>query len=645
MTNDYKDKLLKYLTGNITNEPNSNTPFYEAKSYYENNDLVGVTEIIDTLYCKNAKGELTGNMLIYGNTTEDHTTWNGVIILVDRDFKVLKKFTEYNTGTKFSVFERLNIDEKGQVFGIDYSSNKHRLILLNNISEKGNLPDYQCILRQSYFLQGNIQNVYIDIGWGSIDSRLACVEKSKQSALYFISGMDNDDYLYGASFRINVGDVNEWTEYSRADLYQGIFLSSYVYFDEDDNISCNLYFSRIDINNKHFISKIYNQGTDLNNNITLIDELENYVSNIWNVRAIPVKENKVYIGVGGNNPNGADYDITLKVLLYDNGTISFPYERVEIYTSDYPADCRFTMLNNEVFMVAFLANDYVNDEKVGSVYVNLLSNDNVNYEQEVSTTYKAYYTALTDGNMFFGVSNQFNLYNILVSYYGVIPDDVSDMITYSTKIVYRNGYNGEEKESENSLLPTQVLLFHNLNELIFARNLYNNKVYNNRSISVLNVPNTFLNGIEIGIEKLVSDTNTILVSDTESITKNVYEDLYINFNNQITMQNRNETNYVDNLEGAIRLNQSSCRVLDYSDSKASKVRVNYDDNTNYVTMASNSINNGVCTYQIVVYVPSSKNIQSIEIISNDENTVYQRITNLNLTKGKYYVITQDVYIE
>ena len=174
--------------------------------------------------------------------------------------------------------------------------------------------------------------------------------------------------------------------------------------------------------------------------------------------------------------------------------------------------------------------------------------------------------------------------------------------------------------------------------------LYNYKVYNNRSMSVLNVPNTFLNNIDITNQQLLSSTNCTLVSSMETINKNIYEDLYINFNNQITMQNQNEDNYVDNLEGAIRLNKSSNSDLDYDNAKANKIRVNYDDNTNYVTTAPNSITNNVCTYTIGVHVPSDKNIQSIEIISNDENTTYQTITNLNLENNKYYVITQDVHV-
>lgn len=648
MTNDYKDKLLKYLTGNITNETNSNIPYYETKTSYENNDLIALgftySYTIDTLYCRNANGELTGNMLVYGNGINSSNNWNGFILLVDSDFKVLKTFTEYDSGTNFDIFEVLNIDEKGQVYGIDYSSNKHRLIMLNNISEKGNLPDYQCILRQSYFLQGDIQNTFIDVGAQNITSDMLCIEKSKQSALYFIAGMDGgQDILYATSFRINVGAQNEWTQFDFGVLYQGLYLDSYVYFDVDDNINCNFFFEETNIgNNTHKITRNYNVGTSISGYETLIENLEGYITNIFNIKGLALNQNKIYVGIGGNEDLGGTYKEKLKVLLYDSGNISVIYEKEEETLYNYGTSMRFTSTNNQVFIEYLMVNDVINDEIVGDIYVNLLNEDNIDYEMKIDDC-KAYYNGIIN-EAYFGVSNKFNLYNILVSFYPAIQDEVSDFTTFSTKIVCRNGYNGEEKEDTNSLLPTQGLLFDENNSLIFARDLYNNKTYNNRSISVLNVPNTFLNEVSIEKENLLGATNTTLVENSEEITKNIYEDLYINFNNQITMSNQNTSNYIDNLTGAIRLNQSSGKVLDYDNAKATKIRVTYDDDTSYITSASNTITNNICTYSIGIAVPNDRNIQSIEIISNDENTTYQTITNLNLENNKYYIITQDVYV-
>lgn len=642
MTNDYKEKLLNYLTGNIQEGTESSTPYYLEQSKRANNNAIVTgfykTEIIDTLYCRDGNGNYNGKVLVYGNgnTSNNQSVWNGFIQLYDNNFNLIKMFKEYSSGTKFSVFEKLNIDEIGQIYGIDYSSNKHRFIMLNNISEKGNLLDYQCVLRQSYFLQDDISNTFINIDSFGVTSYMLCVEKSKQSALYFMGGLDGGmDFLYGESFRINVGAENEWIEYTDGVVYHGTFIDSYVYFDQDDNISCNFYFKEQDANDKYVITRTSNTGTSLNQWVTLVEDLEQYVANILTVTGIIINENKFYFSVSG-------YDSSktyVKEFLYNNGNITNVYNKeVNAVLQNGATKAYFAMLNNQYFTVITIGSQVSGLNLIGDVYVNLLTDESVDYEAHIEDS--VYLTSL----QMIAVSNVYNIYSILYSAY---PSNVvdPDFITYTIKYIHRNGYNGEEYEGNSSLLPQQGILFDSQDNLIFARDLYNFKVYNNRSISTLNVPNTYLNNVSIAKENLIGDTNVTLIENTESIDKNIYEDLYINFNNQIKMQNRNNTNYVDNESGAIRVNQSSSKLLDYSNAKASKIRVNYDDDTTYITSAYNTITDDVCTYQIGIKVPNDTNIKSIEIISNDENTTYQTITGLNLENNKYYIISQDVHIE
>ena len=52
----------------------------------------------------------------------------------------------------------------------------------------------------------------------------------------------------------------------------------------------------------------------------------------------------------------------------------------------------------------------------------------------------------------------------------------------------------------------------------------------------------------------------------------------------------------------------------------------------------------VYQFSFNVYVPGTKNITSIELISVDEGTTYQTITGLNLENSKSYKITQNVEI-
>ena len=46
----------------------------------------------------------------------------------------------------------------------------------------------------------------------------------------------------------------------------------------------------------------------------------------------------------------------------------------------------------------------------------------------------------------------------------------------------------------------------------------------------------------------------------------------------------------------------------------------------------------------MIYAPTEKNIASLEIISYDENTSYVEIYG-TFTPGKYYTITQEVWVE
>lgn len=207
----------------------------------------------------------------------------------------------------------------------------------------------------------------------------------------------------------------------------------------------------------------------------------------------------------------------------------------------------------------------------------------------------------------FGVYNLYNEY--LINY---INRDSSDspfyLVTY--KMVYnQNNYNGLEYKDKKMLLPRQGLLFNSDNNLIFARNLYNLKVYNNQIMATLNVPYNLLNDTTIAEQSLYGETNYELVETTQALSKNVYEDLYINFINAMKMTNENTDMVTNNMPGAVRLNQSVSKVLDYENAKASKIRVTYDDDTSYITSASNTINNGVCTYSIGVHVPSDTNIK------------------------------------
>ena len=134
----------------------------------------------------------------------------------------------------------------------------------------------------------------------------------------------------------------------------------------------------------------------------------------------------------------------------------------------------------------------------------------------------------------------------------------------------------------------------------------------------------------------------------EKITKNIYEKVNINFINNIQIKNaNNENDIILNINGASRLNESVLKTIDYDNTKATKIRLIYNDETDKVFGLGDNqieiIGEKLILYNFVVYNPSNKNIKTIEFISNDEKTIYQRI-NPNLESNKYYNINQSVEI-
>lgn len=130
MTNDYKEILLKYLTGNLANESQSSTLNYENLSTndYDTSQIGTGISIVGYLQCTDSNGTPNGKTLVYGYNT---TTYVGFIAVFEGT-KLLFYTDEYNSGTKLSQFKTLQIDEEGRVYGVDYvtSVNKYRFILL-----------------------------------------------------------------------------------------------------------------------------------------------------------------------------------------------------------------------------------------------------------------------------------------------------------------------------------------------------------------------------------------------------------------------------------------------------------------------------------------------------------------------------------
>ena len=141
--------------------------------------------------------------------------------------------------------------------------------------------------------------------------------------------------------------------------------------------------------------------------------------------------------------------------------------------------------------------------------------------------------------------------------------------------------------------------------------------------------------------------SVLLISSIElkfnlEISKNIYELLYINFINSIIIQDKNNNTPVNNIIASSVLNKSISDTLDYDNVKLTKYRLNFMDDTNVVNKLSiSNVNEKKYLINFLIYF--TKDINSIELISEDEQTTYLTIDGSSLEKEKYYIIKQ--YVE
>lgn len=649
MTNDFKESLLKHLTGNVVPGTKQTTPYYEEFEYKRVSDG---SFIAGTYYikCKDGNGNYNGKLLYYASPVyqQSHGT---KLTLVDENLNILHEYTSFNTGTVFNKIIGLGVAEDGTFYGIDYSlDGKYRIILLNNLSEKSKVVggyDYKCILRNSYFIQGYTEDDDISPNWG------ATIQKSQNSATYYFSFTDSvNQTIMPSTFVINVGSTNTWTRLQDVVKGQGTLLDTFITFDTNDSPTAEYYTSE----------EVYDSGDIVDWKITKAkaegDGAPEYTTTLEGTKALfnsgatysdysmdlkVISDNFFYLSLYGRIPSSSNYKQRVKVLSFTNGVQNelYKHDGLIVITSPYVAIPYFnSVLDNGTlyFYYGFLSSDDINSRK--NLYVNVVSPEikesGISFYKDTGRTIPSSPKIVLSSNYY--------LKKLLIKY-----NDGSYTETDITSIMYDPYiYNGGKYNDIYDTKPNIGILKDSNNKLMFARKLYNNKVYQNRTISTLNVPYNALNDTPITTNGLLGETNMTLYEGNLGIEKNIYEDLYINLFHTIQMENRNTSTYIPNMGGATKINMClSNKDTTYEDSKATRFRINYDDGTYLDKTTSAIITNNIATYKLTIYVPEDKNISSIDILSNDGNTVYQEIKEglESLENDKFYNIYQDVYVE
>ena len=150
-----------------------------------------------------------------------------------------------------------------------------------------------------------------------------------------------------------------------------------------------------------------------------------------------------------------------------------------------------------------------------------------------------------------------------------------------------------------------------------------------------------LNNINIKNKNLYSLTNTLLNTNSNIITKNVYETLFLNFVDIINVID-DDTGNVFLSTGAnitTNINSSNTDNTTMNNKKINKLKVNYEDGTNKLGgLSVNKISDTWYQIRSTIYV--DKEISSLELISYDETQTYITIDVSDLEVGNYYTLDQ-----
>lgn len=632
MTEDYKEKLLKWVSGNYDIETGSDEPQFTTPISRTNNfNTLFSAQFPDgyflasTLQGYNANNNGVGYTIITGSYVAEIENGDfilkGFLSILDNDFDIVQTMTTYSNGEELGIFEAINVGDDGNFFAIekDQDGKNKKLVLLNNIIAK--LPsetEYKIVLRKRYTVP-NTTKLY--------SSLISGIIKAPGMSKYCVYG----DYLETPNHKplvtevvVNVGSENTWTDYKYSGAVEFYATDCLPNWDSSGNLS----FKMVGIENVGGTVRSYAFCMYLANGSTTMTR----------------KQIGTALGVGNT--------MDIKILTADDIYGSFGnYGVVRIYKANINNYTLNNFYSKTIPVVQYRFNSGIKIIKNGTeLFYSITANvdttpakDKYYFGKVVGTNAYEYdlgeFTA--DLTTLFSVQKQFNMYD----YYMQIGDVVYDM-----KQVYNPlNYNGIAYQALDSMVANSVNVYNPSGVVIFTRNLYNRIINNNTTIATVEIPNDYLNDITIKLKELMSKTNNIMVSDEMEVTKNIYEELFVNFVNSILVKDSNNPNNITiNNIASSRINKSISDplVLDYDDSKIGKYRINYtngesaiytiDTNLTYTDLST--------TYKITVYVPLEYGIKNIQILSNDEATIYQIIDCSNLEKNKYYTIKQKMEV-
>jgi len=663
MTEDYKEQLLNYVTGNLeTTSPTTDEIFKEVVELNRNNWKNYIPTAWDDMHVEGIIKSKTGDMnVIYGGYYKGSLLEaTGFIILADNELNPIKYIDEFSSGTKLNYIQCLKQDDDGSFYFIDdtafpfndnigpgYLTNgQRRFVMTNNFTIKVG-EEYQVNLRTSYNFSKSYSGTDIDSQMNNI--YVENMEKDPNSSNYVFAGKRYNtttgkvgfNLIHIVQLTINVGQANDWKHWTFTNercYYGGSFIS----FNSSGSPFFRVLGSYDQGRGIYQLTKNYNTDSTSDSviytSVTYPDDV--IPSRYYDNQCIFLSQNEVYFVVSN------------QLETWSGGIES---KHISLYKYDFSTSTLTQIYNRDLGTNPSASDPYLYKDSIylaknqGYLYIQYCKD----YVWEDSSYTADYYVQRYEGvwnpilvkedakcvlrQRGFYVENNYNLVKIFC-----IPINFRSPTWYFpiVKEIYNpNQYNGEPYIDTNLLNPLYSNLYSN-GSVVFSRNLYNISKQNNMTMSSVEIPNNYLNDLTITQNDLISETNLQMNSNLQSWTKNIYEVVDLNFLNTITVIDEDTSE--EYLQGAIRVNNSITDINDYDDAKCTKYRINYTDNTTKVEgITWAEIDSTHKETSISLYV--DKPMISIDFISEDEETIYCTKM-LEVEVDKYYTLTQKIKV-
>lgn len=617
MTIDYNETLLDYISGDLTVE-SQNVNEFRGNEQITNNIIQELRTAIGKQNIdygmRILSSEKTSNYIMYGTyideiIDENNYTERSFIAIMDQAGNLLHTYTTYSSGTKFGIFQTLDYDENGNIYGIEYFNSNYRVILLNNVAIETSLG-FVCKLRNSYYISDTtfLPPTRLYIGTSFIK------KDPNNDSTYYIMGQKASGGSYViclCKFTINVGSTNDWEYISGPTIASSgqVFAYDYILQTVGTTTVAHIYY--YGTNTQSTLNHAYYNGTTLTAQTDI-----NITTRIYDFRVLD--DDTIYVSSSVNN--GGDYTMYLyqvdgnSLTLISSNTVNLQIPSYYLNLINGKLFGRISgLFTNDLSKIVFICNVYDGNSYIESPAYEIGAETIVSSSCAIQQTYSLYK---------FIMQGQTTLYRPYI-------------------VIYDNQYSGGSYVSYNSLTPLHSEIYSN-SSLVFARGLYNKQVYQNMCVSTVNIPNNYLNGIPLMPSKLLGTTMLELVSNTDTITKNVYENLFINFNNKIQVIDEDTSVFYPETANYINISVSYGTQQNYEGQKISKMKINYVDDTNRVIPFHWTDNGGIKEYTYSIYV--SKAINSIDFMNAEENFTYIS-KQYDFEIGKTYTITQRLRID